>query len=46
MIFDKTKLTGLTIYKKFLKLLYGEAFNENKSKKTFNWGGKNYQEYE
>ena len=36
--------TGLDIYKRMLKFLYGEAYNDNKSKKMF--GGKSYEEYE
>lgn len=36
--------TGLTIYKRMLKFLFNEAYNDNKSKKMF--GGKSYEEYE
>lgn len=36
--------TGLTIYKRMLKFLFNEAYNENKNKKMF--GGKSYEEYE
>lgn len=41
--FDKNA-SGLDIYKRMLRFLYSEAFNDNKSKKMF--GGKSYEEYE
>lgn len=36
--------TGLDIYKKMLRFLFNEAYNDNKHKKMF--GGKSYEEYE
>lgn len=36
--------TGLTIYKRMLRFLFNEAYNDNKNKKMF--GGKSYEEYE
>lgn len=41
--FERTT-TGLGIYKRMLRFLYNEAYNDNKSKKMF--GGKTYDEYE
>ena len=40
----KRDATGLDIYKRMLRFLYSEAYNDNKSKKMF--GGKSYDDYE
>lgn len=41
MIFDKEKMTGLEFYKRILKFLYPEAYDNSKSRRSFlNWGGK------
>ena len=45
LIFDKSKLNGLTIYKRFLRFLYNTAY-DNSSQRTTLWGGKSYEEYE
>ncbi|MCB0370988.1 MAG: hypothetical protein KDD45_16595 [Bdellovibrionales bacterium] len=42
--FFEKDATGLTIYKRMLRFLFNEAYNENKNKKMF--GGKTYEEYE
>jgi hypothetical protein len=34
------------VFKKFAKWLFGETYDESKHRKTFGWGGKNYEEYE
>lgn len=38
--FFEKKTTGLDIYKRMLRFLFNEAYNDNKAKKMF--GGKNY----
>ena len=45
LFFEKEQTTGLTIYKRILKFLYGQAYNDNKSKKIL-FGGKSYEDYE
>ena len=42
--FFERDATGLTIYKRLLKFLFNEAYNDNKNKKYF--GGKSYEDYE
>ena len=42
--FFERDATGLAIYKRILRFLFNEAYNENKAKKMF--GGKSFEEYE
>ena len=45
MFFEKESTNGLTIYKRVLKFLFNQAYNDNKNKKIL-FGGKSFEEYE
>lgn len=47
MVFNKSSCTGQEVYRRILKFLYPEAYDNSKNKKGFlNWGGKEYIDYE
>ena len=47
LVCDKSKsFTGLMFAKKILSMLYVEAYDQSKNRKTFGWGSKSYEEYE
>ena len=45
IILEKSKVNGLAIYKRILRFLYNEAY-DNSSKRTTFFGGKSFEDYE